>query len=67
MSFGPVNGIKVVIARATSKVRELTKSKLKRKSMKLCRMIQEKERNDTYKVYDKNRFEKIIRLSRVNK
>jgi len=23
--------------------------------------------NDTYKVYDKNRFEKIIRLSRVNK
>jgi len=34
MSFGPVNGIKVVIARATSKVRELTKSKLKRKSMK---------------------------------
>jgi len=26
-----------------------------------------KERNDTYKVYDKNRFEKIIRLSRVNK
>jgi len=24
MSFGPVNGIKVVIARATSKVRELT-------------------------------------------
>jgi len=68
MSFGPVNGIKVVIARATSKVRELTKSKLKRKSMKtLQNDTKKKERNDTYKVYDKNRFEKIIRLSRVNK
>jgi len=59
MSFGPVNGIKVVIARATSKVRELTKSKLKRKSMKtLQNDTKKKERNDTYKVYDKNRFEK---------
>ncbi|WP_265443063.1 methyl-accepting chemotaxis protein [Acetivibrio straminisolvens] len=72
MAVGSFGRVKAVISKAMAKVKQLTESKLKwklkRKSMKSVESNMRKEKiHNPYPVNDKNWFEKLLRLSQMNK
>ncbi|HHV30048.1 MAG TPA: methyl-accepting chemotaxis protein [Clostridium sp.] len=68
MGFDSFGRIKAVIVKAMRKVRKLIQFKPKRKSIKTANIKGNKEEvSYTYAVNDKNWFEKVVRLSKMNK